>query len=49
MAVYVGLTDDLGRRFVEHGNPADWQTTGPFASEAAARAWEQKQLQNPAV
>jgi len=40
MTWYVGLTDDLTRRRTEHGNPADWQQTGPFATEAAARAWE---------
>ncbi len=41
MTWYVGLTDDPERRRQEHGNPANWgQTPTPFASEAAARAWE---------
>ncbi len=44
MAYYVGLTDDLDRRRGEHGNPRDWQMTGPFLSEARAREWEQQQL-----
>ena len=40
MTWYVGLTDDPDRRRAEHGNPPDWRQTGPFASEAAVRAWE---------
>lgn len=38
--VYVGLTDDYERRFIEHGKPHDWQCFGPFPSETQARAWE---------
>ena len=39
MTWYVGLTDDPGRRKVEHGNPSDWQQT-KFSSESEARTWE---------
>ena len=35
MAYYVGLTDDLDRRRGEHGNPRDWQMTGPFLNVGA--------------
>ena len=41
--MYVGLTDDPARLRVEHGNPSDWQLTGHFASESAAREWEKAQ------
>jgi hypothetical protein len=47
MAWYVGLTDDPARRRVEHGSPSDWQQTGPFATEAAARAWEAQYVGKP--
>ncbi len=45
--IYVGLTDNLAQRREDHGNPSDWRTTGPFASEAAARAWEKAELAKP--
>ena len=45
--IYVGLTDDLERRYQEHGSPADWKATGPFNSEAVARQWESQQLAKP--
>jgi hypothetical protein len=37
---YVGLTDDPANRRQQHGNPSDWQQTGPFTTEKAARDWE---------
>jgi hypothetical protein len=41
--VYVGLTDDPERRREAHGDPKDWQQTGPFPQQAAAREWERQQ------
>jgi len=38
--LYVGLTDHPERGREERGSPADWQTYGPFHSEAAAQRWE---------
>jgi hypothetical protein len=40
MAKFSGLTDNLANRRQEHGNPLDWRTFGPFASQAQAIAWE---------
>lgn len=40
MPKYAGLTDDLQRRYVEHGFPVDWQGIGPFLTEHQARNWE---------
>ena len=45
--VYVGLTDDYERRFIEHGKPHDWQCFGPFPSEVQARAWERGWVAQP--
>jgi hypothetical protein len=42
--VYVGLTDDPQRRREEHGDPTDWQQTGPFPQQAAAHEWERQQI-----
>ncbi len=42
--MYVGLTDDPIQRRADHGNPRDWRVTAPFATEAAARAWEKQML-----
>ncbi len=42
--IYVGLTDDLSRRKVEHGNPPDWRGFNQFSSEEAARDWESRWL-----
>ena len=44
---YVGLTDNPKQRREQHGNPADWKQTPPFATELAARAWEKQQLAKP--
>ena len=46
--MFVGLTDDPGRRRAEHGNPVDWQQTGrPFNREHEARAWELSYTSKP--
>ena len=47
MAYYVALTDNPVQRKQQHGNPADWQQTGPLASEQAARAWERQYVGKP--
>lgn len=39
MIYYVGLTNDLARARRRHGMPWDWDFTGPFETEAEARAW----------
>ena len=49
MVIYVGLTDDPKQRHEQHGKPTDWQQTGPFASEKAARDWEKAQLAKPGI
>jgi hypothetical protein len=45
--IYVGLTDNPSQRRLQHGNLPDWQQTGPFPTELAARDWERQQLAKP--
>lgn len=47
MTWYVGLTDHPDRRRQEHGNPADWEQTGPFMFESQAREWEASYVGKP--
>ena len=41
---YAGLTDDLERRRLEHGNPRNFRVIQQFTSEAAARQWKRRML-----
>ena len=41
---YAGLTDDPKRLKTECGNPGDFRIIQQFTSEAAARKWENRML-----